>query len=55
MERIRNMAKAGSNSGKGGEDEGTKRKKGKKDEESYTNIELDGLSHLQHLQDIIYR
>ena len=32
MERIRNMAKAGNNSGNGGEDEGTKGKKGKKDE-----------------------
>ena len=30
MERIRNMAKAGNNSGNGGEDEGTKGKKGKR-------------------------
>ena len=44
MERIRNIAKAGNNSGNGEEVKGAKGKKGKKNKESNTNKCLDSIT-----------
>ena len=44
MERIRNMTKAGNNSGKGEEGEGAKGKKAKNNKESNTNKGLDSIT-----------
>ena len=44
MERIRNMAKAGNNSGNSEEVKGAKGKKGKKNKESNTNKSLDSIT-----------